>query len=449
LLNRISSQKGRGLWALPLFLLLSVSSLLAQYPAFQELVDKTEDNGTLIPPPGIYAGPVTVDRPMTIDGQNRVAIDAGGKGSVIYLETDGATIKSLSLINSGNSHNDIDAGVQVRGNFNVVKDNVIENCLFGVDLQQSEYCIVRRNSISSKDNDLGQRGDAIRLWYSFYNKVEDNEITNSRDMVVWYSADNTFTGNRGSNCRYSLHFMYSRYNLVEDNSFYNNTVGIFLMYSDGIIIRNNHIAHAAGPTGVGIGFKETSGVIIEGNEILYCASGMYIDISPFQPDMVNIHEKNLIAYNGIGIRFLNDWHGNEFRANQFVGNLTQIEISGGGSASGHIWEGNHWSDFVGFDQTGDQIGDIPYELYSYSDQVWQEVVYAQFFKGSPLLEVIDFLERLAPFSQPTLILQDSLPSLVPFDFEESVREKDGSRDRLLELINNDKTDKPTNERPRF
>ncbi len=434
---------------LPLLMFAFMASAFAEYPSFQDLVDQAGKNAVLIPEPGIYAGPVILEFPITIDGQNKVTIDAGGKGTVIYVDTDGATIKNLHLTNSGNSHNDIDSGVQVRGNFNIVKDNVIDNCLFGVDLQQSNYCIIRRNHISSKDRDLGQRGDAVRLWYSFENKIEDNEIIDSRDMVVWYSADNEIRGNTGTNCRYSLHFMYSRYNLVENNSYYNNAVGIFLMYSDGITVRNNLIAHAAGPTGVGIGFKETSDVIIENNEILYCASGLYIDISPFQPDVINQFNQNLIAYNGIGIRFLNDWHGNEFRQNQFVGNLTQISVGGGGGAQHHVWEGNYWSDFEGFDLDGDGIGDKPYELYSYSDRIWQDVAFAQFFKGSPMLEVLDFLERLAPFAEPLLIMRDSIPSIDPIIQEKQLKQQDAGRARLLDLLDDKKGSEPEDNRPRF
>ncbi|MEW8470238.1 MAG: nitrous oxide reductase family maturation protein NosD, partial [Candidatus Thiodiazotropha sp.] len=97
------------------------------------MVDRTEAGGTLVPPPGTYAGPVRISDPITIDGRGSVTIDAGGKGSVITLETDGATLKNLRLTNSGESHNTIDAGVQVRGNFNVIKDNLIDNTLFGVD----------------------------------------------------------------------------------------------------------------------------------------------------------------------------------------------------------------------------------------------------------------------------------------------------------------------------
>ncbi|WP_456379023.1 nitrous oxide reductase family maturation protein NosD [Thiolapillus sp.] len=398
-------------WGL-LLLLLPGIVFADNQPTLQELIDQTLDGETLLLRPGTYAGPVVVTRPITIDGQNKAIIDAGGKGSVVVLKTDGATLKNLHLTNSGESANDIDSGVQVRGNFNVIRDNLMDNVLFGVDLQQSSNNIVKRNRISSKpDFPMGQKGDSVRLWYSFDNKILDNVSDQVRDMVVWYSANNVISGNRTSNARYSLHFMYSRYNLVENNHYVNNAVGIFLMYSDGVVVRNNHIAHAAGPTGVGIGFKETSDLIIEGNEILYCASGLYIDVSPYQPDTTNRFTNNLIAYNGIGIRFLNDWHGNIFKANHFVDNLTQIVVSSGDTANRNDWEGNYWSDYEGFDQDVDGIGDSPYELYTYSDRLWQDMPYAQFFKGSPLLEVLDFLERLAPFSEPRLLVRDKMPYL--------------------------------------
>jgi nitrous oxidase accessory protein len=108
---------------------------------------------------------------------------------VVLLDTDGATLKEPApCATPGSSHNDLDSGVQVRGKFNVIKDNRIEDCLFGVDLQQSKNNIVRRNHISSKPVDLGVRGDAIRLWYSFNNQVTDNVVRDARDIVVWYSA---------------------------------------------------------------------------------------------------------------------------------------------------------------------------------------------------------------------------------------------------------------------
>ncbi len=386
-----------------------------QYPSFQKLIDDAKEGDTITPPKGIYSGPVVIDKPLVIDGKNGVTIDAGGKGTVILLDTDGATIKNLHLTHSGESANDIDSGVQVRGNYNVIKDNIIDDCLFGVDLQQSSNNVVKRNTISSLDRfELGQKGDSVRLWYSFKNKIIDNITFNVRDMVVWYSADNTIKGNTGRDSRYSLHFMYSRYNLVEGNKYYNNAVGIFLMYSDGIIVRDNFISHASGPTGLGIGFKETSDLTIENNIILYCSSGLYIDVSPFQPDTTNTFTNNLIGYNGIGIRFLNDWHSNIFKHNEFAGNLSQIVVSGGKTANRNVWEGNYWSDYEGFDRNKDNEGDTPYELYAYADKLWRDVPGAQFFKGSPILETLDFLEQLAPFSEPNLLVRDKKPVMTKF-----------------------------------
>ncbi|PIE91131.1 MAG: copper ABC transporter substrate-binding protein [Acidobacteria bacterium] len=442
--RKINQSRIAGLLSLLLF---SISPLLAGYPPIQDLIDKAEEHASIVIEPGIYSGPLILDFPITIDGQHRVTIDAGGKGSVVFIDTDGATLKGLKLINSGESHNDIDSGVQVRGNFNVIKDNIIENCLFGVDLQQSNNNIVRRNKISSQEHGLGQRGDAVRLWYSFNNRIEDNEVINSRDMVVWYSADNIIRGNSGTNCRYSLHFMYSRYNLVENNSYYHNAVGIFVMYSDGIIVRNNYIGHADGPTGVGIGFKETSDLTIEGNQILYCASGLYIDISPFQPDTTNRFKHNLIAFNNIGARFLNEWHGNEFLENQFVSNMTQVAVGGAGSANGHVWEGNYWSDYEGFDQDQDGVGDTPFELYRFADRLWQNVDDAQFFKGTPMLETLDFMERLAPLSEPTLLLRDPKPSMTPLEI--NLEEAKDTTNALLKLLEEQKQTQPKDTRPRF
>jgi nitrous oxidase accessory protein len=232
--------------------------------------------------------------------------------------------------------------------------------------------------------------------------------------------------------------MYSRYNLVEVNYYVNNAVGIFLMYSDSVVVRNNTIAHAVGAAGIGIGFKETSDLTIENNEVLYCASGFYIDVSPFQPDTTNRYRGNLVAYNAIGIRFLNDWHDNVFTHNQFVDNLTQVVVSGGGTANHNIWKGNYWSDYTGFDLDHDGVGDQPYELYNYADRLWQDVPYAQFFKGSPILEVLDFLQKLAPFSPPVMLVRDPEPRMQPpgkVSVAKKAEEKD-AYDLLRESLEN-------------
>jgi len=381
----------------------------ARSRALQQLIDGTPDGGVLLLPPGDYDGPVVVRRPITIDGRGQARIDAGGRGSVVRLLTDGATLRGLTLSGSGENHDKIDAAVQVRGDRNRIEDNVMEDCLFGVDLQQANDNVVAGNRIASKAVEMGIRGDSVRVWYSRRNEIRDNEISSVRDMVVWYSSDNRITGNRVRDSRYALHFMYAATNRVEDNHYEGNMVGIFLMYSDGVVVRGNTISGSSGATGMGVGFKESSDVTLERNAIVHCARGLYLDISPYEPDTSNRFLGNRFAYNGTAVVFHSDWEGNVFRGNAFDGNFTQVAVRGGGSAGRNLWEGNHWDDYQGFDRDGDGVGDTPYDLFSYADRFWQMLPEAAFFRASPLFQVIDFLDRLAPFTEPTRVLRDAAP----------------------------------------
>ncbi len=399
-----------------LFLVFFISlRLQAAVSPLQDLIENANTGETVNLPAGTYKGQLIISKGITLDGQNKTIIDGDGQNSVVIIDTDGAQLRNLHITNSGSSHNNTDSCVQIKGHFNIVKDNLLDNCLIGIDLQQSNNNVVRRNKISSKPLDLGLRGDAIRLWYSNDNKVTQNDIQDARDTVVWYSKDNLISENTATRGRYALHFMYSQTNKVEKNKYINNSVGIFLMYSDGVEIRDNYIAHANGATGVGIGFKESGNVIVENNQILYCASGIYLDLSPFQPDTINDIKNNQIAYNGTGVLFHNDWVGNVFKENYFKGNISQVAVNGARTANRNVWEGNIWDDYTGFDQNKDGIGDTPYQLYSYADQLLSDLPQTKFFKGTPLLELLNFLDQLAPFNQPVLLLQDSHPLLKKMD----------------------------------
>ncbi|MFO1427485.1 MAG: hypothetical protein U1F11_11050 [Steroidobacteraceae bacterium] len=69
---------------------------MRRLPAFQDLVDAAPASSVLRPPAGTYRGPVLVDKPLVIEGRDRVTIDAGGKGSVMMLRADGATLRGCT-----------------------------------------------------------------------------------------------------------------------------------------------------------------------------------------------------------------------------------------------------------------------------------------------------------------------------------------------------------------
>jgi nitrous oxidase accessory protein len=379
---------------------------------FQELVDAAPAGSVLKPPAGSYAGPVTLKKPLTIEGGGQVTIDAGDKGTVFSLEADNVTLRGLHLTGSGDSHDTDDSCLDVRGSRNVVENLKVDNCLFGIDLKQSNDNVIRGNHISSKPFDLGVRGDALRLWYSYRNLIENNEVTNARDMVAWYSSHNIYRNNVSRKSRYSLHFMFAKDNLVENNRFYDNTVGIYLMYTERVHIRNNVISHANGAAGMAIGFKESSDSDIENNEIIYCAVGIGSDLSPFQPGTTIRFRNNRFAFNGIAVHFTSELGGNHFDDNVFEGNLTDVVQSGRGSQAQNRWQRNYFDTYQGFDRNHDGVGDTPHEQYAFADQIWIEIPAARFFKTAPVMELLDFIERLAPLSTPELQLRDEKPRFV-------------------------------------
>ena len=382
---------------------------------FQDLVDKAAAGSILKPPPGIYSGPVVISKPLIIEGAGKVTIDAGDRGTVMVLNASDSAIRGVHLTGSGDSHDTDDSCLDVRGHRNTIENVEIDNCLFGLDLKQSNNNIVRGNTIRSKDRELGVRGDGLRLWYSNDNLIEKNQVIDSRDMVAWYSHKNIFRDNLGRRSRYSIHFMFANDNIVERNAFYDNAVGVYFMYTEGGLVRDNIISHATGATGMGIGFKEASGTVIENNEIIYCGIGIGSDLSPFQPDSTIEIRGNRFAYNGTGILFNSETGGNNMIDNLFEGNLTQVAYGGHGDNNNspkNVWSGNYWDDYQGFDRNADGIGDKTHELYAYADQIWMEMPVARFFRSSPVMELLDFLERLAPFSTPDLILRDEKPRFI-------------------------------------
>jgi nitrous oxidase accessory protein len=376
---------------------------------FQELVDAAPEGSVLKVSAGTYAGPVHVRKPLTIVGDGKVVIDGGDKGTVFVLETNNSVLRNVTITGSGDSHDSDDACLNVRGHGNTIENVNIADCLFGIDLKQSNHNVVRGNRVRSKAYDLGVRGDGIRLWYSNNNLIENNLITDTRDMVAWYSHNNIYRGNEGRRSRYSIHFMFANNNLVENNRFIDNAVGIYFMYMEGGGARNNVISHATGATGMALGFKEASDIFIENNEIIYSAIGVGSDLSPFQPGTTIRFKGNRFAYNGIAIQLTSELGGNELRENIFEGNLTDIYQGGRGDGNKNFWEGNYFDTYQGFDRDGDGYGDKPHEDYAYADQIWMEIPAARFFKTSPVLELLNFLERLAPFSAPELQARDARP----------------------------------------
>jgi nitrous oxidase accessory protein len=225
---------------------LIVNSIFANI--LQDAINNAPSGSILRLPSGIYKGNIIINKPISIIGiEDDVIIDGENKGTVIVAKGSYITLKNLTIINSGDRHENLDSAIKLSdGKQNEISNCVIKNCLFGIDLQMVNNSIISNNKITSKDFDLGLRGDGLRLWYSHDNIIKKNSLIKSRDMVVWYSHGNIIEENYGEYCRYSLHFMYAGKNIVRNNKYKFNSVGIFFMYSQDTIATNNTVQSSLG-----------------------------------------------------------------------------------------------------------------------------------------------------------------------------------------------------------
>ncbi|MBP9654951.1 MAG: nitrous oxide reductase family maturation protein NosD [Rhodocyclaceae bacterium] len=379
-------------------------------PPLQPLIDATPAGGTLRPAPGIYAGPAVIAKPITLDGGGKATLAGNGRGTVLTLATSGATLRGLRLTGSGDSHDGIDAGLLVAGDDNLVEHNAIDDVLFGIHLRQGNRNRIMNNRVTGRPAPRGARGDGLRLWNSRHNRIEGNAFRTVRDLTFANSPDNLILRNTLADGRYGMQFVFSPRARVEGNRLADTDTGIAVLYSPDLVLRGNTIAHALDGGGAGLSLKDSGGALVENNEILHCAAGLSAN-APLNAETALTVRGNRFAHNIVGMYFYGEQGGHKIVDNRFENNLTQVAVSAAGVGAANDWTGNLWSDYQGFDRDGDGIGDTPHEVWLYSDRIWMETPRAKFFANSPALELLDFLEKLAPFAAPSLILRDPAPRM--------------------------------------
>lgn len=379
----------------------------------QKRLDEIAPYSTLTLKKGIYQGPIHIKKAgVTIRGEEGSIINGNELGSVIVVEADDITIEGLVLSGSGKSYDQTDAGISLRSVKNIkIINNHIEDCLFGIDGHSGEKIFIKGNEISSNNIDVGLRGDAIRLWNVNGSKIEDNTWSHSRDTVVWYSKNIIFKNNTGSNSRYSIHSMYSAAVKIQNNTFYKNQVGIFIMYGSDFLLYGNKISKSLGPTGMGIGLKESSNILVQNNTINYSSIGLLVDNSPYEPETKSRILGNTFSFNGQAILLSNDMLGGEFKRNRFIGNLEDVTTENRKGSHG-LWNENYWDQYLGFDEDNNKIGDQPFVIEKTEESFKEDYPNAAIFYGSPLFVLVNLIKKIIKVGKPRIVLIDKNPHLL-------------------------------------
>ncbi len=381
----------------------------------QQAIDGVPSGSALCLPSGVYQGPVTISRSLTLWGEHTAVIQSNGKGSTITVRADHVQLFGFTIRGSGNRFDLNDSALKVTGSSHVlIRDLRLQGALFGLTAEKSADVTFGGNELAGDlQKPLGLRGDAVRLWETRDSTVEGNRISGCRDIIIWYSSHDRVLHNQVYGGRYGTHFMYSDTQEVVGNRYQGDVVGIFAMYAHNIVMHGNTIKDSAQYEGMGMGVKDSDGLLVENNLIVHDNTGIYLDASPASISARNNFSGNVVALNHAGVVFHASESNTRFTGNSFRENQAVAAVEGNGDALGVEWNRNYFDDYQGYDLNHDGVGDVPYELRSFSTELVDHYPALAFFRGSPAMSLMEFSSKVFPYLQPRLMLRDSSPRMKP------------------------------------
>jgi nitrous oxidase accessory protein len=390
--------------------------------------------------PGRHRGPVVLDRAVALVGHDGAVLEGPGRGSVVTVTAEGATVRGLTLRGSGSDLPAMDSAVLLRQSAAEarVEGNRMEGNLFGVYVHGAEAAVVRGNVVTGRAGGrLAEHGDGVALWNAPGARVEGNDIRFGRDGIfVRVSRHNVFADNRFRDLRFGVHYMYTNDSEVSGNASLGNHVGYAIMYSHRLSVRGNL---SDGDRDHGLMLNYANASEITGNHVVGRADGFRAgaDDAPDRehrlPRMAGADvggpapgkcvfiynaNRNRITGNrfegcGIGVHFTAGSESNTIMDNAFIGNRTQVKYVGTRHLDwGSGGRGNYWSDNPGFDLDRDGFADSAYRPNDIVDRVLWTAPRAKLLLNSPAVQVLRWAQSQFPAILPGGVV-DSRPLMVP------------------------------------
>jgi nitrous oxidase accessory protein len=382
--------------------------------ALARAVEMAQPGDRLLLSQGNYSGGITLTKPLELDGGGLAQIRGTGTGSVITIDAPDVIIEGLKLTGSGRSHQTIDSGVQMtrKAVRAIVRNNLIEDNLYGVDIHGAGDARVEGNTIIGGDDRLmSRRGNGVYVWNAPGATVTGNMISQGRDGIfVNTSRKNIFSNNRFEGLRFAIHYMNADDSEVSGNISIGNHLGYAIMFSKRVTIRDNI---SLDDRDHGIMLNYANNARIEGNAVV---GGGEKCLFVYNANK-NIIRDNRIEGCEIGIHFTGGSARNEISRNAFVGNRTQIKFV---STRDHVWSGNYWSDHAAYDVNGDGIADQAFRPNDAMDQVLWTQPSAKLLLGSPAVQLVRWAQSEFPALLPGGIVDDR-PMMKPHELPETAR----------------------------
>jgi len=397
------------------WLLVAVCGMLAA-ESLQALLQRVPAGSMVELPAGRFEGPIVIDKPLILKGVGHDTVIAGdGNGTVITVRAPHVRIENLHITHGGDQRYRLDAGIRIDGGYDIaVRGCRFDSVLFGVVAFDTRDLRITNNRIASyPDKVVDNRGDGIRVWQVRHVRIARNRLIGGRDLSVNRAEDVNVTDNEVRHGRYGVLAFMSERVRVAGNHISDTYAGILSKMNRDIVIENNRVFKSRTATGTGILLEKGRRMIVRHNDLTAHAQAIYVDSLPTETGIQRVIEENRIINNTTAFHFHAAIKGNRIVRNDIAGNLidVQLDIRPNQGYDNEIAR-NYWDRYEGFDRNGDGIGDTPYIVRLYADKLWQFDHHLRFFFATPVLALIDLMERLAPFSEPVELLRDPSP---PFE----------------------------------
>ncbi|NRA84861.1 MAG: copper-binding protein, partial [Gammaproteobacteria bacterium] len=207
---------------------------------------------------------------------------------------------------------------------------------------------------------------------------------------------------------YGVHYMYSYTNVVSDNLVVNSRIGYALMQSKFLTVENN-LSFNSNNHGLLLNFitKSTiknnyiTGVRQRQNPQAIGAEGKALFI---YNSLFNTIEGNWFARSQIGIHLTAGSEDNKIIGNSFINNPIQVKYV---SSRDQNWNGNYWSNYLGWDSNGDGLGDVTFEPNDGVDKMLWQYPEAKLLMNSPAILTLRWVQREFPVLKPSGIRDHS------------------------------------------
>ena len=358
---------------------------------------------------GHYAeGNIQITRPLSIIGSGDPVFDGEFKSEIFTISASDVTIRGLTLINGGRSSTKELAGIRVDAGKNIaLTDNKLLDCNYGIYLAKAHKAEVLRNIIEGRPEKELNSGNGIHLWSCEGIHIAGNRITGHRDGIyLEFAAHSAVEDNVvEKNSRYGLHFMSSHSSHYRKNRFSRNGAGVAVMYSRHVEMTGNVFEYSWGSSAYGLLIKDLSDSEIRGNNFHHNSTAIYS-----QGATRTTFEDNQFRENGWALRILSNGDDNTFRNNNFSRN--SFDVGTNGELAHHVFAGNYWDRYEGYDLKRDGIGDVPFRPVSLYAMLTERVPCSLFLLHSIMVHLLDHAEKAFPSITPDSVI-DSTPMMRP------------------------------------